>query len=470
MQKPLTCFKAYDIRGQLGTELNEEIAYRIGRAFARFLQPRRIVLGGDVRESSPQLKAALANGLRDEGVTVWDLGMTGTEEVYFAAFHLTVDGGIEVTASHNPIDYNGFKLVREGARPISADTGLADIRQMAEAMDIALVDGKDPAVAESDRGDYRKIDNRADYIEHLMGYINPQNFTPLRIVVNAGNGAAGPAIDALEAAFTERAIPVELIKICHTPDGSFPNGIPNPLLEENRGMTRDAVLEHKADMGIAWDGDFDRCFLFDEQGRFIEGYYIVGLLAEAFLKKEPGARIIHDPRLVWNTIEQVANNDGVAVQTKAGHAFIKERMRLEDAAYGGEMSAHHYFRDFAYCDSGMIPWLLVAELVCRKQQPLSTLVDARIAAFPSSGEINLTVADAGAVLSHIEKLYTPDAIDVDYTDGISLCFKEWRFNLRASNTEPVIRLNVESRGDMALMENKTQSLLEAIKALPAGSV
>lgn len=461
----ITCFKAYDIRGQLGTQLNEDIAYRIARAFAQWLKPDRIVLGGDVRDTSEALKAALANGLRDEGVNVLDLGLAGTEEVYFATFHLGVEGGIEVTASHNPIDYNGLKLVREGSRPISADTGLVQIRELAEANVYELIDGRDPTVPDEERGNYELVDTREAYIQHLLGYIEPANFTPLKLLVNAGNGAAGPAIDALEAAFKRLALPVELIKICHEPDGSFPNGIPNPILTENRGLTRDAVLEHGADMGIAWDGDFDRCFLFDEQGRFIEGYYIVGLLAEAFLQKEPGARIIHDPRLVWNTLEQVEAGGGVAVQTKAGHAFIKERMRDEDAVYGGEMSAHHYFRDFAYCDSGMIPWLLVAELLCVKGKPMSELVDERIAAFPSSGEINLTVSDAPAVLKAIEAKYAPDALDVDHTDGVSICFADWRFNLRASNTEPVIRLNVESRGDQALMERETARLVEVIGGL-----
>lgn len=461
----ITCFKAYDIRGQLGTQLNEDIAYRIARAFAQWLKPDRIVLGGDVRETSEALKMALANGLRDEGVNVLDLGLAGTEEVYFATFHLGVEGGIEVTASHNPIDYNGLKLVREGSRPISADTGLVQIRELAEANTYDLVDGRDPGVPEEERGTYELVDTREAYIQHLLTYIEPANFTPLKLLVNAGNGAAGPAIDALEAAFKRLSIPVELIKICHEPDGSFPNGIPNPILTENRGMTRDAVLEHKADMGIAWDGDFDRCFLFDEQGRFIEGYYIVGLLAEAFLQKEAGAKIIHDPRLVWNTVEQVEEGGGVAIQTKAGHAFIKERMRAEDAVYGGEMSAHHYFRDFAYCDSGMIPWLLVAELLCVKGKPMSELVDERIAAYPSSGEINLTVSDAPKVLEAIEAKYAPDALDVDHTDGVSICFADWRFNLRASNTEPVIRLNVESRGDQALMERETARLVEVIGGL-----
>ena len=461
----LTCFKAYDIRGQLGTELNEDIAYRIARAFAQFLKPKRIVLGGDVRATSPTLKAALANGLRDEGVSVLDLGLTGTEEVYFATFHLGVDGGIEVTASHNPIDYNGFKLVREGARPISADTGLAAIREIAEASSYQLVDGKDPTVAEADRGNYELVDTRADFVKHLMGYIDTTAFDrPLKLVVNAGNGAAGPAVDAIEAAFSAAGLPVTFIKICHEPDGTFPNGIPNPILVENRATTRDAVLEHGADAGIAWDGDFDRCFLFDEQGRFIEGYYIVGLLAEAFLQKENGARIIHDPRLVWNTVEQVESNGGVAVQTKAGHAFIKERMRNEDAIYGGEMSAHHYFRDFAYCDSGMIPWLLIAELVCVKQQTLASMVKERIKAFPSSGEINSKLKDADAALERVTNKYQPLASVVDTTDGLGLEFDDWRFNLRKSNTEPVIRLNVESKGDISLMEEKTKEVLALIRA------
>jgi len=458
----ITCFKAYDVRGQLGTQLDEDIAYRIARAFAQWLKPDRIVLGGDVRDTSEALKAALANGLRDEGVNVLDLGLVGTEEVYFATFHLGVEGGIEVTASHNPIDYNGLKLVREGSRPISADSGLVEIRALAEANVYELVDGRDPSVPADQRGSYERVSTREAYIQHLLGYIEPANFTPLKLLVNAGNGTAGPAIDALEAAFKQLKLPVELIKICHEPDGSFPNGIPNPILVENRSLTSNAVLEHKADMGIAWDGDFDRCFLFDEQGRFIEGYYIVGLLAEAFLQKEPGARIVHDPRLVWNTVEQVEENGGVAVQTKAGHAFIKDRMRQEDAVYGGEMSAHHYFRNFAYCDSGMIPWLLVAELLCVKGKPVSELVDERIARFPSSGEINLTVSDAPAVLDAIEGRYAPDALEVDHTDGVSICFADWRFNLRASNTEPVIRLNVESRGDQALMERETARLVEVI--------
>ena len=450
----LTCFKAYDIRGQLGRELNEEIAYRIARAYAQWLKPKTVVLGGDIRETSPALKAALARGLTEAGVSVLDLGMTGTEEVYFATWHLGADGGIEVTASHNPIDYNGFKLVREGSQPISRDTGLEEIRQLAERAEFAA-----PAAVP---GELREVDCRAAFVEHLLGYIDCTALKPLKLVVNAGNGAAGPALDAIEAALKARGVPFEFIKINHEPDGRFPNGIPNPMLEGNRAATRDAVLAHGADLGIAWDGDFDRCFLFDEQGQFIEGYYIVGLLAEAFLRKEAGARIIHDPRLVWNTLDIVEHNGGEPVQCKAGHAFIKQRMREVNAIYGGEMSAHHYFRDFAYCDSGMIPWLLVAELICARGQTLSSLVGERIRAFPSSGEINLKVEDAPAVLARIEDIYAADAVLVDYTDGLSVAFADWRFNLRASNTEPVIRLNVESRADETLMQVKTAELLAEI--------
>ncbi|WP_330982382.1 MULTISPECIES: colanic acid biosynthesis phosphomannomutase CpsG [Enterobacterales] len=448
----LTCFKAYDIRGKLGEELNEEIATRIGRAYGEFLKPKTIVLGGDVRLTSESLKMALAKGLRDAGVDVLDIGLSGTEEIYFATFHLGVDGGIEVTASHNPMDYNGMKLVREGARPISGDTGLRDVQRLAEANDFSPVDAKK-------RGSYQKIDLRKAYIDHLLGYIDTANLKPLKLVINSGNGAAGPVVDALEARFKALNVPVMLIKVHNTPDGNFPNGIPNPLLPECRDDTRNAVIEHGADMGIAFDGDFDRCFLFDETGQFIEGYYIVGLLAEAFLEKAPGERIIHDPRLSWNTVDVVEAAGGTPVMSKTGHAFIKERMRQEDAIYGGEMSAHHYFRDFAYCDSGMIPWLLVAELLCLKGKTLGELVRDRMLAFPASGEINSKLEEPAAAIARVEQHFAQHALEIDRTDGISLTFEDWRFNLRSSNTEPVVRLNVESRGDTSLMEARTRDIL-----------
>ncbi len=451
----LTCFKAYDIRGKLGAELNEDIARRIGRAFGEHLKPRRVVVGGDVRLTSPSLKQAVAEGLMDAGVDIIDIGLVGTEEVYFAAFHLDVDGGIEVTASHNPMDYNGMKLVRGGAQPISGDTGLKDIQRLAE-------ENAFPPSAK--RGTLHQQSILHSYIEHLLGYIDPAQIRPLKLVVNAGNGAAGHVVDAIEARFREMGVPVEFIKIHHDPDGSFPNGIPNPLLPENRAATTDAVIAHGADLGIAWDGDFDRCFFFDEQGKFIEGYYIVGLLAKAFLDHKPGEKIIHDPRLTWNTIDIVTQVGGKPIQSKTGHAFIKERMRLDNAIYGGEMSAHHYFRDFAYCDSGMIPWLRLAELMSTSGKPLSSLVGDREAAYPCSGEINYQVTDAKTAMAKVEKHFATLQPIVDRTDGISLDFGQWRLNLRASNTEPLLRLNVESRGDAKLVATHVREIENVIGA------
>jgi phosphomannomutase len=441
----ITCFKAYDIRGRIPDQLNEDVAYRIGRAFAHFLQPKTVVVGQDVRPTSPALTSALIRGVTEGGADVLDIGLCGTEEVYFATSFAKADGGIMVTASHNPADYNGMKLVREESRPISGDSGLDQIRQIAEQGEF-----------DSSRrtGQVSPYEHRVAYIRHLLSYIDTSALRPLKVVVNAGNGCAGPLLDLLE-----RQLPLEIIKICHEPDGTFPNGIPNPLLPENRDITRDAVLEHGAGLGLAWDGDFDRCFFFNEQGEFIEGYYIVGLLAEAFLSAQPKAKIIHDPRLTWNTIDIVRQAGGMPVMSKTGHAFIKERMRAEDAVYGGEMSAHHYFRDFAYCDSGMIPWLLVVELMCRQRKLLSELVGERMRKFPASGEINRTLGNPVAAIAAVEEKYAPGAVTIDRTDGLSIEYADWRFNLRMSNTEPVVRLNVESRGNKMLMEEKTAELL-----------
>lgn len=452
----LTCFKAYDIRGRIGDELNEDIVYRIGRAFGEYIKPKTVVVGGDVRATSESFKLALANGLLDAGSDVIDIGMVGTEEIYFATKFLGCDGGIEVTASHNPIDYNGLKLVREDSKPISGDSGLNDIKRLAELNQFA-------EVTQEQKGRYTKQSVLSDYVAHLLTYIDTDALKPLKLVVNAGNGAAGHVIDALEACFNANNIPLSFVKVHHQPDPTFPNGIPNPLLVENRAATADAVKEHKADMGIAWDGDFDRCFLFDENGEFIEGYYIVGLLAMAFLEHHPKAKIIHDPRLTWNTIDMVKHSGGQAVQSKTGHAFIKERMRQEDAIYGGEMSAHHYFRDFAYCDSGMIPWILVSSLLSTANQPLSQLVADRIHAYPSSGEINRKLKQPEQAIAAILEQYQADALVIDKTDGISVEFECWRFNLRQSNTEPVLRLNVESRGNVELMTQKTKDLLAIIE-------
>ncbi|HHQ6574846.1 TPA: phosphomannomutase CpsG [Serratia fonticola] len=452
----LTCFKAYDIRGQLGEELNEDIAYRIGRAYGEYLKPKRIIVGGDVRLTSEALKLALANGLRDAGADVFDIGLSGTEEVYFATFHLNMDGGIEVTASHNPMNYNGMKLVRENAQPISGDTGLFAIKELAEVNNFAPVD-------ESKRGSYQQISILNDYVDHLLGYIDTKTLSPMKLVINSGNGAAGHVIDEIERRFKQDNVPVSFVKVHNQPDGQFPNGIPNPLLPECRADTANAVLKHQADMGIAFDGDFDRCFLFDNKANFIEGYYIVGLLAEAFLQKEKGAKIIHDPRLSWNTIDIVNKAGGVPVMSKTGHAFIKERMRKEDAVYGGEMSAHHYFRSFAYCDSGMIPWLLVVELIAKSGLSLEQLVSERMNAYPCSGEINYKVNDASEIIKLIEQKYTPMAEQIDRTDGLSMEFADWRFNIRTSNTEPLLRLNVETKGYAEKVQIKVSDLETFIK-------
>jgi phosphomannomutase len=448
----ITCFKAYDVRGRVPEDLNEDVAYRIGRAYADFLSPSKIVIGRDIRLTSPALSLALQRGLTESGVDVIDIGIGGTELVYFATAHLELDGGVMVTASHNPPNYNGMKFVREKARPISEDTGLAEIRALAEKNDIAPAERS---------GNVETLDIMADYIDHLLGYVDRSALAPLKVVVNAGNGGAGPIIDRLEP-----HLPFEFIKVNHEPDGTFPNGVPNPMLEQNRASTAEPIVRLGADLGLAWDGDFDRCFFFDETGRFIEGYYIVGLLAQAFLEKSADERIVHDPRLTWNTLDIVGQMGGTTIQSKSGHAFIKETMRVSNAVYGGEMSAHHYFRDFSYADSGMIPWLLVAQIMSARACPLSQLVDERMANFPASGEINRKVADAAVALNTLENRYRDSAISIEHVDGLSMEFEDWRFNLRASNTEPLVRLNVESRGKPDLMAAKTEELLALVGGDP----
>ncbi|HEX7061373.1 MAG TPA: phosphomannomutase [Woeseiaceae bacterium] len=449
----IECFKAYDIRGQIPNELNTDIAYRVGNAAVEFLDAKHIVIGRDIRLTSPEFADAVAAGVCDAGADVLDIGLGGTEMVYFATGALEADGGIMVTASHNPADYNGLKVVREEARPISGDTGLEDIRRLAE---------RDERRRAQAKGERKPVDIADRYVSRLLSFVDRDRLERIRIVTNAGNGGAGLTLDRLEP-----HLPFEFVKMYHEADGHFPNGVPNPMLEENRQPTIDAIAEAGADFGIAWDGDFDRCFFFDGNGRFIEGYYIVGLLAQSQLDADKGEgnapeerpAIVYDPRLTWSTIEIVREHGGRPVQSKSGHSFMKETMRKENGLYGGEMSAHHYFRDFFYADSGMIPWLLVAELVCRTGTPLAELVDDRMAKFPASGEINRKVADGPAAIRAIRDRYAPDANRIDETDGVSIEFDDWRFNLRSSNTEPVIRLNVESRGDKALMRDKTREIL-----------
>ncbi|GFE63988.1 phosphomannomutase [Litoreibacter roseus] len=450
----LTCFKSYDVRGKLGDELNADIAYRIGRGFAVAMSPKTVVIGYDIRPTSPELANALSEGLRDEGIDVIDIGLCGTEEVYFATSHFDADGGLMVTASHNPIDYNGIKMVRSGSRPISSADGLGDIAELAEA------DKFGPAKT---RGAKEARDPRDAYADRIVSFTDTNVLKPMKIVVNAGNGVAGPSFDAIAEKLAAKGAPLTFVRQHHTPDGRFPNGIPNPLLEENRAQTANVVTAEGADLGVAWDGDFDRCFFFDETGRFIDGEYVVALLAGAFLPKNPGAKIIHDPRVIWALQDLVAGSDGEAVASKSGHSHIKAKMRSEDAVYGGEMSAHHYFRDFMYCDSGMIPWLLVAEHMSATGKKLSELVSDMQSRFPSSGEINFKLDDKQPAIDAFEATYVAQAQDVDRLDGVSLDMGDWRVNLRQSNTEPVLRLNVEAKGDRALLDQKVAEISKLIR-------
>ena len=442
-----TAFKAYDIRGRVPSEINEQLAYTLGRVFVAKYAAQTVVVGRDIRESSASLCTALTKGLRAAGAKVLDIGLCGTEMVYFATTHLQACGGIMVTASHNPQDYNGMKLVRAGAVPISGDTGLQDLAKL-------VVDFQEDG--EDKQGEYATVDIMPAYRAKILSFVDIQALKPLKIVVNAGNGCAGPVFDQIAA-----TLPFEVVRINHQPDGSFPNGIPNPMLVENQGVTARTVVEHQADLGIAWDGDFDRCFLFAADGEFIEGYYLVGFLAEVFLQRQPGAKIMYDPRLTWNTLEIVEKLQGQPVISKGGHAFMKETMRREEVLYGGEMSAHHYFKDFTYADSGMIPWLLVLEYMSQTGRSLKSLVAERMAKFPCSGEINRRVADASAVLAELQAKYDPDKQGL-YLDGIAVDFPKWRFNVRVSNTEPVIRLNLETRGDRQLLAEKTAEVLALI--------
>ena len=447
----ISSFKAYDIRGQLPHEINSEIAYRVGNATAEYLSAKKMILGRDIRASSKELSESMASGLMDAGVDVIDIGECGTENVYYATGELKSCGGIMVTASHNPSDYNGFKIVSENAKPISSETGLLDIRKLAES---------DKRLISESRGNLEQRDLNQSYVKKVMSFIDPDSLSKLKVVMNPGNGGAG-----VYAEYISKNMPIEIIKLNFDPDSSFPNGIPNPMIEENRASTSQVVIDNKADLGIAWDGDFDRCFFFDEKGNFIEGYYLVGLLAKSFLIKNRNEKVIYDPRLTWNTIDVVERYGGDAIQCQSGHSFIKKSMRDNDAVYGGEMSAHHYFRDFYYCDSGMIPWLLILEMISEEKMPLSQMIQKYREKYPVSGEINLKVSNTKTIIDSIKEYYLDDASGVDETDGVGMEFEKWRFNLRASNTEPLIRLNVESYNNESLMNEKTRELVDRINSL-----
>lgn len=448
----LSCFKAYDIRGKVPGKLNESLARQIGYAYALEFSPKNVVIGYDARLSGHALYTAVADGLNSAGVDVVGIGRCGTEEIYYSTFAKGFGGGIMITGSHNPADENGMKLVRRHAIPVSGDSGLFNIRSRIE---------KGLAIPPIKKGSFIETSYRNDYIEHLLTYISPKKLKPMTIVADIGNGCAGLVMQKLAP-----KLPLKIIMLNEEPDGRFPHGVPNPLLPENRKNTSDAVKINNADFGIAWDGDFDRCFFYDADGRFIEGYYLVGMIAETLLSNYSGENIIHDPRLTWNTQEIVRHANGIPIESKTGHAFIKERMRAENAIYGGEMSAHHYFRDFAYCDSGMIPWLLVAQYLSQSGKTLAQCVDERIRKFPCSGEINLIVNDINSIIQRIESIYSNDPeVKISHIDGLSMEFLNWRFNLRGSNTEPVLRLNVESRGDIGLMQEKTAELLKEIRKI-----
>ena len=450
MTSEISCFKAYDVRGRIPTELNQEVAFKIGVAIASYFSTQSVVIGYDVRPSSLEILDALAKGIQSQQSEVMSIGLCGTEEIYFATNYLDSDAGVMITASHNPADYNGLKIVGAGAKPVSMDSGLGEIKSIAES--VSYDDSMDLKLKE--------INIRDQYLDKILSFVNTESIKPLHVVTNAGNGCAGPVINALES-----RLPITFTKIQNEPDGLFPNGIPNPLLVENRQVTSKAVIEHEADLGIAWDGDFDRCFFFDANGQFIENYYLIGLLSEQLLQANPKDHIVHDPRLVWNTREEVMRANGIPDQSKAGHSFIKEIMRANKAVYGGEMSGHHYFRDFYYSDSGMIPWLLLLEKISNAGQTLTDLVSERIERYPVSGEINTEVKNPKILLEKIKEHYLPFDPIIDDIDGYSFEFSDWRFNLRMSNTEPLVRLNVESRADKELMQEKTEEILKLINLL-----
>lgn len=450
MINEISCFKAYDVRGRIPSELNEDVAFRIGVGIASYFSAQSVVIGYDIRPSSIDILEALTKGINSKGAKVFSIELCGTEEIYFATNYLNTDAGVMITASHNPADYNGLKIVGKGAKPVSIDSGLGEIKRIAESSEVL------PQI----NSDIEVVDIKSEYIQKLMGFINPDLIKPMRVLTNAGNGCAGPILDMLED-----HLPVQFTKIQNQPDGSFPNGIPNPLLHENRETTSKAVIENSADIGIAWDGDFDRCFFFDSKGMFIENYYLIALLSEQLLKESQGESIVHDPRLTWNTIEEVENFGGVPKISKSGHSFIKEVMRENNSIYGGEMSGHHYFRDFYYSDSGMIPWLLLLENVSLSGTSLTDLVKDRIEKYPVSGEINRTVSNPEQLLEEIKAHYEPQKPKIDDIDGYSFDFNSWRFNLRMSNTEPLVRLNVETRGNSSLMQDKTDEILDLIQKL-----
>ena len=440
-------FKAYDVRGLYQEELDEEGAYAIGRAFVEQFRPARIAVGRDMRLSSPAMAAALIRGAVDAGCEVLDLGLVGTEMLYFAVGDLELDGGVAVTASHNPKEYTGMKIVRAGALPVGGDSGLLEIR------DRALAGPGEPA----SRGSVREVDIWPAYVERVLSFVDVEAIAPLKVVIDAANGMAGVMLPPV----LERLSQVETVRHYFEPDGSFPNHEPNPLLPENRQFIVEQTTVEGADFGVAFDGDADRCFFVDDAGEFVPGDFVTALLAESILEKEPGAKIIYDVRASWAVPETIERGGGSPLMNRVGHAFIKHRMREEGAAYGGEVSGHYYFRDFSQADSGTIPFLLMLELVSRKGTKLSEILRPLRERYFITGELNTPVPDVELKLEELEQQFAAQG-EVSHLDGISVDADDWHFNVRPSNTEPLLRLNLEAR-TKELMEQKRDEVLNVIR-------
>ena len=441
-------FKAYDVRGVHPTEIDEDGAYRIGRAYVDEFEPRSVAVGRDMRLTAPAMAAAVIEGAADGGADVLDLGLVGTEMVYFAVGDLGLDGGICVTASHNPGEYTGMKIVRRGARPVGGDSGLDRVARRAAASF-----GEVTA-----RGSVREEDVWEGFVAKVLSFVDEAAFRPLRIVVDAANGMAGTMLPPV----LERLPRLDVVRCYFEPDGSFPNHEPNPLLPENRAFIVERTRAEGAQLGVAYDGDADRCFFVDDTGEFVPGDFVTALLAQAMLAKEPGAKVIYDVRASWAVPRAIEEAGGVPLINRVGHAFIKDRMRKEDALFGGEVSAHYYFRDFTQADTGVVPFLVMVELLSRADRPLSELLVPYRERYFLTGELNTPVADVALKLQEIKERYTRDGGRISHLDGISVDFDEWHFNVRPSNTEPLLRLNLEALSE-PLMEEKRDEVLELIR-------
>jgi len=451
-------FKAYDVRGLHSTELDEEGAYAIGRAYVEHFEPRRIAVGRDMRLSSPAMAAALIDGAADGGADVLDLGLVGTEMVYFAVGELGLDGGVCVTASHNPKEYTGMKIVRRGALPVGGESGLLDVRD--RALELVLKQHKvEPARrGPPHRGEVRAEDVWPAFVEKVLSFVDVEALRPLRVVIDAANGMAGAMLPPV----LERLPTIDAVRCYFEPDGTFPNHEPNPLLPENREFIVAKTREEGADLGVAYDGDADRCFFVDDSGEFIPGDFVTALLAESVLEKEPGGKVIYDVRASWAVPETIERAGGEALVNRVGHAYIKHRMRKEGAVFGGEVSAHYYFRDFSQADSGVVPFLLMLELISKRGRKLSELLAPYRERFFLTGEINTPVADVPLKLQELKERYAPEAT-ISHLDGISVDADDWHFNVRPSNTEPLLRLNLEARS-RELMERRRDEVLELIRS------